>query len=121
MNKIPNYEVEITETHHIKKLDKPSGTAITLAQQIIENIDRKTAWSFDKQNDETISVRSFREGEVTGNHQVEYISEFDAIQISHSATNRRGFALGAVLAAEFIANKKGFFDMNDVLNEFLRK
>ena len=119
MNKITDYNVEITETHHTKKLDKPSGTAITLAEQIIENLDRKSDWSLEKENDETIKIDSIREGDVFGIHEVKYESSFDEINIYHSAKSRKGFALGAVLAAEFLANKKDVYEMQDVLKELL--
>ena len=116
MNKFPDYNVIIEETHHTQKLDAPSGTAITLANGLIENIDRKNLW--EKENsgsNDSIAVKSFREGNVPGNHKVIYDSSFDKIVIEHDAKSRKGFALGAVLSAEFIVDKKGYFTMNDLL------
>lgn len=116
MNMFPDYDVKIEETHHTQKLDAPSGTAITLAEGIIENIDRKMKW--EKENvlsNESIAIQSFREGNVPGNHKIIYESDFDKIMIEHDAKSRKGFALGAVLAAEYIVNKKGYFTMNDLL------
>jgi len=115
MNKYNDYEVEMEEIHHIHKLDKPSGTAITLANQIIDNIDRKTKWSIaDKAND-TLFIKDVREGEVPGTHIIKYKSAVDDIEIMHKAHNRKGFALGAVIAAEFVKDKKGIFTMNDLI------
>lgn len=116
MNRYEDYEVSISETHHVHKKDAPSGTAITLAIGIIENISRKNSWTGkDAQNTQEIPIQSFREGEVFGDHSITYESFADIIQLSHSAINRKGFALGAVLAAEFIAGKKGIFSMDDLL------
>lgn len=127
MNQFPAYEVSMTETHHIHKLDAPSGTAITLAEGIIENIDRKTQWVKGAQTapDGTVSgqrtfaanelpVHSIREGEVPGIHSIRYDSEADSITITHDAKNRRGFALGAVLAAEYTATHEGYLGMADL-------
>lgn len=117
MNAYPDYDVEMEETHHIHKLDAPSGTAITLAEGVIENIDRKKQWVLGKETaPEDIAIHAIREGEVPGNHKVTYRSGFDSITIEHDAKNRQGFALGAVLAAEFTKDKKGFIGMNDLLN-----
>ena len=116
MNKFPDYDIKIEETHHTQKLDAPSGTAITLAKGLIENIERKKKW--EKENalsNESIAIQSFREGNVTGNHKIIYDSSFDKIMIEHDAKSRKGFALGAVLAAEFIVNKKGYFTMDSLL------
>ncbi len=111
-----NYEVSISETHHVHKKDAPSGTAITLAKGIMSGIKRKTGWASAPSGDnDVIPVESIREGEVFGNHTVRYSSDADIIEISHSARNRRGFALGAVMAAEFIAGKKGVYSMDDML------
>lgn len=110
------YDVYIEETHHTQKLDAPSGTAITLADGIINSLDRKESWVNDySTNQDELIIRSFREGTVPGNHKVIYESEFDTIKIEHDAKNRKGFALGAVMAAEFIAGKHGYFTMNDLL------
>lgn len=117
MNSFIDYNVEMEETHHIHKLDAPSGTAITLAEGVLENLDRKTRWVLDKEESATdIAIHSIREGEVPGNHKVTYRSEYDSITIEHDAKTRKGFALGAVLAAEFTAGKKGFLGMNDLFN-----
>ncbi len=123
MNQFPNYDVRMEEVHHIHKLDAPSGTAITLAEGILENIDRKTQWVEDKiQSGETtfdvnqLGIRSIREGEVPGIHEIIYESEVDIISIKHDAKNRKGLALGAVIAAEFTKGKKGFLTMNDIFN-----
>mgnify|MGYP000422263003 FL=1 len=119
----------MTETHHIHKLDAPSGTAITLAEGILANIDRKTKWvkgtllapdgtlSGTKEcaSDE-LCISSVREGEVTGIHAIRYESEADSITITHDAKNRKGFALGAVLAAEYTAQHTGFLGMDDLLH-----
>ncbi|MDR0768533.1 MAG: 4-hydroxy-tetrahydrodipicolinate reductase [Dysgonamonadaceae bacterium] len=117
MNGFPAYDVRMEEIHHIQKMDSPSGTGITLAEDILENIDRKTQW---KKAPETLPcdlpILSKREGEVPGIHEIFYESEADVISIKHDAKSRKGFALGAILAAEFIKGKKGFFTMNDMLN-----
>lgn len=116
MNQFPQYDVSMAETHHIHKLDAPSGTAITLAEDIISNIGRKENWILDETVKSTdIPVKAIREGEVPGIHEVVYCSETDCISIKHDAKSRAGFALGAVLAAEFTAGKKGFLSMNDLL------
>ena len=115
MNKYDTYHVEMEEIHHIHKLDKPSGTAITLANQIIEKLDRKTNWSIDSKAPNTLFIEDKREGEVPGTHIIKYKSEVDDIEIMHKAHNRKGFALGAVVAAEFLKGKKGIFTMKDLL------
>jgi len=115
MNKYSDYEVSMEEIHHIHKLDKPSGTAITLANQILDKIDRKKNWSIDEKHAQTLFIKDLREGEVPGTHIVRYQSPIDDIEIMHKAHNRKGFALGAVLAAEFISNKKGVFTMSDLI------
>lgn len=115
MNKYPDYDVRIEETHHIHKLDAPSGTAINIAQQIIDELDRKNDWKLNATESDVINVVSHREGEIPGIHEVIYESGIDIISIKHSAKNRRGLALGAVLAAEFVKDKNGFFTMDDLL------
>jgi 4-hydroxy-tetrahydrodipicolinate reductase len=116
MNQFPQYDVWMEETHHIHKLDSPSGTGITLAEGILENLDRKNSWSEDGESpDDIIWIKSEREGEVPGIHTVLYESDADVISIRHSAKNRKGFALGAVLAAEFVKGKTGFLTMKDLL------
>ena len=117
MNQFPEYNVEMTEVHHTQKLDAPSGTAITLAEGILDNIDRKTGWVKEiQQNDNELAIKSIREGQVPGIHTIRYESFADIIEITHDAISREGFALGAVLAAEFTCGKKGFLGMNDMLN-----
>lgn len=117
MNSFSEYEASIEETHHTKKLDSPSGTAITLAEGVIKNMDALKNWEENSvPSNEILSITAFREGEVPGIHKVNYESSFDTLQISHSAKSREGFALGAVLAAEFILNKRNYYEMKDVLN-----
>ncbi|MDD4630696.1 MAG: 4-hydroxy-tetrahydrodipicolinate reductase [Proteiniphilum sp.] len=117
MNQFPAYDVRMEETHHIHKLDAPSGTAITLAEGILEHIDRKEKWVLDKTDKAgELSIKAFREGEVPGIHSVIYESEADSIRITHDANSRRGFALGAVLAAEFTRGRSGFLGMKDMLD-----
>lgn len=117
MNPYTDYDVEMEEIHHIHKLDAPSGTAITLAEGVIQNIDRKNRWVLEKEEKPTdIAIHCIREGEVPGNHKVTFKSEYDRITIEHDAKTRKGFAFGAVLAAEFTAGKKGFLGMNDLFN-----
>lgn len=115
MNKYNDYDVSMEEIHHIHKLDKPSGTAITLANQIIEKIDRKEKWSIEEQKPEILHIKDVREGEVPGTHIIRYRSAIDDIEIMHKAHNRKGFATGAVLAAEFLKGKKGIYTMDDVI------
>ena len=116
MNSFPNYNVEMTEVHHTQKLDAPSGTAITLAEGILENLDRKTAWAKETETKPNeMAIKSIREGQVPGIHTIRYESEVDSIEITHDAKSREGFALGAVVAAEFTCGKKGFLGMQDML------
>ena len=117
MNGFDNYDVEMQEIHHIHKLDKPSGTAITIAEGILENFNRKKAWSIeDKNSPEKIYIDVLREGEVPGTHSVKYFSEVDDLEIKHTAHSRKGLALGAVLAAEFLKGRpSGFYGMDDML------
>ena len=111
------YKVEMKEIHHTQKLDAPSGTAITLAEGIIKNIAGKTRWvNQPTDKDDEVGIISEREGQVPGYHAIRYDSEVDTIEIIHNAKSRAGFALGAVLAAEFSFGKKGIFGMNDLLN-----
>ena len=127
MNQFANYDVAMSETHHIHKLDHPSGTAITLAEAILEELDRKDSWTVGTvQNPdgsisgsaegkpEELVINSIREGEVPGIHTIRYESEADSIVITHDAKNRKGFALGAVLAAEYTAKHQGFLKMSDL-------
>ncbi len=108
------YDTTIIETHHTQKLDAPSGTAISLAEQILPFTDKKQ-WGLQTNNPDELPIISKRIDKVTGTHQIIYSSAIDEIEIIHTAKNRKGFALGAVLAAEYIVNKKGIFTMNDVL------
>ena len=113
----PDYEVTLKEIHHTQKLDAPSGTAVTLAEQVIENLPRKQSWvNHESFHPEKLTIISERVDPAPGTHHVKYSSEIDDIEIIHTAHNRKGFALGAVLAAEYIANKKGVFSMKDVLH-----
>jgi 4-hydroxy-tetrahydrodipicolinate reductase len=110
------YNVNIEEIHHTQKKDAPSGTAITLADDIISNITRKTKWlNQTTVNDDEIAIKSVREGSVTGIHTINYESDFDTISIRHEAKNRKAFAFGAIIAAEFLLGKKGIYTMNDIL------
>lgn len=115
----PDYKLNIEEIHHTKKLDAPSGTAISLAEDIIENSNYKN-WTMDNpssaKNSRSIKIEAKRIVDVPGTHVINYDSEVDSIEIKHAAHNREGFALGAVIAAEWIADKKGVFNMKDVLN-----
>jgi 4-hydroxy-tetrahydrodipicolinate reductase len=116
MEKYSDYSVSIEEIHHTKKLDAPSGTAITLAGGIIGNHRQYEKWCFENEkSDNCIPIRSIREGTVPGTHTVAWDSEIDTISMKHEAKNRRGLALGAVVAAEFICSKKGVFTMSDVM------
>ena len=108
------YQTEIQEIHHIHKLDAPSGTAITIAEGIIKETDY-TGWGLDKTSEGTLPIEALREGEVPGTHTVHYRSDIDQISIKHKAYKRDGFALGAVIAAEWLAGKEGIFSMDDVL------
>ncbi|MBO7227456.1 MAG: 4-hydroxy-tetrahydrodipicolinate reductase [Bacteroidales bacterium] len=117
MNLHPEYDVSIDETHHVHKLDAPSGTAITLANDIIEHIDCKDEWSLNEvENATELPIYAHRKGEVAGIHEVKDESMLDSISIKHNAKSRKGFALGAVIAAEYLVNKKGYYTMDDLLN-----
>ncbi len=116
MGKQENYDVGMKEIHHIHKLDKPSGTAIQLANQIISHSPKFQDWDLKEENNKnTIPIQSLRAGEVPGTHVIKYTSEVDRITIMHEAKSRKGFALGAVMAAEWLKNKNGFFEMKDML------
>lgn len=127
MNQYPQYDVAMEETHHVHKLDAPSGTAITLAEGILDNIDRKAKWAKGKQvaadgsvtsaesmPADVLPIASVRRGEVPGIHSISYDSEADSITITHDAHNRKGFALGAVLAAEYTKEHSGLLSTNDL-------
>ncbi|WP_417860821.1 4-hydroxy-tetrahydrodipicolinate reductase [Winogradskyella sediminis] len=115
MSGFSEYTTEIEEIHHTQKLDAPSGTAITLAEQIIEQSDYKN-WTLDEPKDSELLIEAKRIEGVPGTHEITYNSEIDAISIKHKAHSRQGFAMGAVIAAEWIKDKKGIFNMKDVLN-----
>jgi 4-hydroxy-tetrahydrodipicolinate reductase len=115
MSGFKDYNTQIEEIHHTQKLDAPSGTAISLAEQIIENTDYNH-WTLDESKLDEIYIDAKRIEGVPGTHDVTYNSEIDAISIKHTAHNRQGFAMGAVIAAEWIKDKKGIFSMKDVLN-----
>lgn len=128
MNAYPDYDVAEVETHHVHKLDAPSGTAITLAEQIVAELDRKKDWTKGEvlqpdgttigsknQPADLLRIDAIREGEVPGIHTITYDSPADMIQITHSAHNRSGFALGAVIAAEFTATHEGLLSTDDLL------
>lgn len=124
MNNYPAYDVQLEEIHHTQKLDSPSGTAMTLAEDIIEAVGRKKEWvnevvgatSLDAFSNEQLLIESHRIENVPGTHTVIYSSEVDEIEIKHTAHSRAGFALGAVMAAEWLQNKQGFYHIADVFN-----
>lgn len=117
MNQFPVYDVSMTETHHIHKLDAPSGTAITLADTIVEELDRKNRWTKEKASTpDEFPIHSIREGEVPGIHTICYDSDADSITITHDAKNRSGFVMGAVLAAEYTATHQGLLTMNNLFS-----
>ena len=121
MNNFPDYDVSMTETHHIHKLDAPSGTAIVIADDILNHVTRKKHWTSAKTDEpDALYIESIREGEIPGIHDVVYESEADYIQIRHSSKNRIGLALGVVIAAEFTIRKKGFLGMKELFNYELR-
>ena len=117
MNALEDYKLSIEEIHHTKKLDAPSGTAITLAEGIIDTTDKKD-WELknDNSNSEIIPIVAKRIPEIPGTHIVSYESDIDSIEIKHTAHNRKGFALGAVIASEWLVDKIGVYTMKDVLN-----
>jgi 4-hydroxy-tetrahydrodipicolinate reductase len=121
MNGFPEYDAGIEEIHHKHKLDAPSGTALTLAHGLMSKLDRKKAWKLYENDDDVYEIEgelpvvSIREDEVPGTHTVSYISDVDRIDITHEAFNRKGFALGAVVAAEWAHTRKGVFTMSDLL------
>lgn len=111
----PDYDVSMKEIHHTEKKDSPSGTAITLAEGIINELSRKSSWSEDAKSSDKVFIASERTGDVPGTHAVIYDSEIDTIEIKHEAKSRKGFALGAVLVSEWIKDKKGVLSMDDFL------
>ncbi|AMQ01688.1 Dihydrodipicolinate reductase [Pedobacter cryoconitis] len=124
MNNYPVYEVQVEEIHHTQKLDSPSGTAMTLAEGIIENMDRKSEWvneldgnpALEVLKQEQVLIASQRIENIPGTHTVIYSSEVDEIELKHTAHSRAGFALGAVVAAEWLQNKQGFYNISDIFN-----
>ena len=130
MSKFPEYTASIEEIHHTAKLDKPSGTAITLAEGILENSKNLTSWKLEDENGEEklregkrgeeilneLNISALRLPDVPGTHTVRYTSEIDTIELKHEAHNRKGFAAGAIRAAEFLYGKSGVYTMKDVLN-----
>ena len=114
MNEFPQYDVNMVETHHIHKLDAPSGTAITLAEQIVERLDRKNRWALHETSPDVLRIDDVRRGEVPGIHSISYDSPADVITITHDAHSRQGFALGAVLAAEYTAKHQGLLTIDDM-------
>ena len=116
MERYRDYKVSIEEIHHTKKLDAPSGTAITLADEIVNHHSGYKKWCYaDDKTDMCIPIHSIREGDVPGTHTVTWDSEIDTISLKHEAKNRKGLALGAIVAAEFIHTRKGIYTMNDVI------
>jgi len=124
MNNYPQYDVQVEEIHHTQKLDAPSGTAMTIAEGIIDNLDSKSEWinevegaEFDQiPKNEQLLINSLRIGEVPGTHTVVYSSEVDDIELKHTAHSRAGFALGAVVAAEWVEHRQGFYTVADIFN-----
>ena len=116
MNKFIDYDCSVEEIHHIHKLDAPSGTAITLSHDLIDLIDRKTRWELNQASESSsIKITAIRENEVPGTHIITYDSAVDSIEIKHTAKSRKGMALGAVYAAEFLQGRKGYYTMSDLL------
>ena len=124
MRNYPSYQVSMTEIHHTEKKDAPSGTAITLAEGLIKQLPHKRRWAVNEtegepvavNNEDAIEIKSLREGTVPGTHTIRYDSVVDQIEISHVAHSREGFALGAVVAAEWLVGREGVFGMDDLLN-----
>jgi 4-hydroxy-tetrahydrodipicolinate reductase len=114
MSNLKQYKVSMEEIHHLQKLDAPSGTAISLAKDIIDNSDY-SSWALENAKEDEILIAAKREEGIPGTHSVFYDSDVDSIEIKHTAHNREGFALGSVVAAEWLAGKKGIFTMKDVL------
>lgn len=119
MNRYPEYDCFIEEQHHRHKADAPSGTALSLGQQMLEELDRKTRMASEElrhrpPEQEELSIGYIRSGDIKGTHRVTYTSEIDAISLEHQAFNRRGFALGAVIAAEWMQGKTGFYEFQEV-------
>ena len=120
MQGLEDYSVEIEEIHHTKKLDAPSGTAISLAEQIIHENKQLKGWQLDSADENKIPIHAKRIEDVPGTHVVSYDSEIDTIEIKHTAKSRQGFALGAVVAAEYLTDKTGIYSMKDVLADLFK-
>ena len=117
MNKYPDFKVSMEEVHHTEKKDAPSGTAITLAEGIINQMDRISDWKLDPNSgNDLLPISSHRHGTVPGTHTIKYLSGYDEITLEHKALNRKGFALGAVLVTEWVQNRKGILSMDDFLD-----
>ena len=121
MNKFSGYTPEMKEIHHIHKLDHPSGTAITLAEGIIANVDRVDNWTEENPSSNELLIKHEREGEVPGTHIISWDSDVDTITIEHCAKSREGFALGAVVAAEWVASRKGFLTIKEMMKELIEE
>lgn len=118
MHDHPNYEIHLEETHHTEKVDSPSGTAITIAEQILDKIERKGKWVNETTTGSDLGIKSMRVQGVPGTHSVRYESDIDEIEIIHTAKSRMGFAHGAVLAAEWVQGRKGLFTMTDLMKAY---
>lgn len=120
MQGLEDYSVEIEEIHHTKKLDAPSGTAISLAEQILHENSQLKGWQLDSADENKIPIHAKRIEDVPGTHVISYDSEIDTIEIKHTAKSRQGFALGAVVAAEYLQNRTGIYSMKDVLADLFK-
>jgi len=120
VNDWPEYEVDIEEIHHLEKKDMPSGTAITLAQKLLKEINRKKDWVLNQGGPSTIEISSIREPDVPGTHTVSFSSSVDTIDLTHTAHSRTGFAIGAIRAGEWLLGRKGIFSMEDLLADRLK-
>lgn len=121
LNNTKSYNPRITEIHHTQKLDQPSGTAITLAEHVIQNMDSVVDWSSNNKTDNLLNIESIRVENTPGIHRIYYQSDFDEIGLLHSAKSRQGFAIGTVLAAEFLYKKQGVYEMKDVMNSLMNE
>jgi len=119
MNGFEGYEVSLTEIHHVEKKDAPSGTAITIAETIGESLMRKDGWGLDTPDEKKINIHSIRENDAPGTHVVKYSSSIDTIELSHTAHSREGFAMGALLVAEWLPEKNGILNMGNFLTTIL--
>lgn len=120
MDNFNNYQPKMKEIHHVHKLDHPSGTAITLAEGLINNVSRIDGWIEENASDSQLLIEHEREGEVPGTHIISWDSDVDTLTIEHKAKNRQGFALGAVVAAEWVCGKKGFLTMDQMMHSIIR-